>query len=470
MARGHGVEESTSSANDGATSAGGYGGNAVAPTTTSAAAAAASGSISLLESLVGKVEKTSSLNKYLKILRKRSHQRTEQEVNFLVSGTSQIGFLNANGPGVNRDLCRVLKVKHLNKYESLKLNEFSGWGHCFYWILSGRVTLRTHDKERHVVYSVGNQGATGSSKSKSKLKRSDIAKLFDLVDTDHSGAIDTDEIYYAFSLIGVSVNRSQIQDLMDQYDEDFSGEITLNEFEQIMNTTLADKGLLEPTQWTKSWEHEGEHTMELRKDFCFGEDSILKNEPLDCVLMATDPADIVCLEKSEFERILEKGFDGTLAQKIAILNKIPLIKELVRHSDLKALAFTMRKESILKGTMIIHEGHRPDALYFIVSGECKLLQKVPKDMQKEFVEKHKARPLTQGAFTGSRGSPRRRGSATPSKFVSKLKAGKDVVSKELKHNFINRQFEIGLVGTGSFVGEACLFGPEVPSMLSALGK
>ena len=61
----------------------------------------------LLESLVGKVEKTSSLTRYSKILRKRPQQRTEQEISFLVSGTSHIEFFTSHGPGVHRDLCRV---------------------------------------------------------------------------------------------------------------------------------------------------------------------------------------------------------------------------------------------------------------------------------------------------------------------------------------------------------------------------
>ena len=91
----------------------------------------------LLESLEGKVEKTSSLTRYSKILRKRPQQRTEQEISFLVSGTSHVEFLTSHGPGVHRDLCRVLKLKVLDKYGSLKINEFLGWAHCFYWVLSG---------------------------------------------------------------------------------------------------------------------------------------------------------------------------------------------------------------------------------------------------------------------------------------------------------------------------------------------
>ena len=34
-------------------------------------------------------------------------------------------------------------------------------------------------------------------------------------------------------------------------------------------------------------------------------------------------------------------------------------------------------DDILKGTVMIRERERPDGVYFIISGECKLLQRIP---------------------------------------------------------------------------------------------
>jgi hypothetical protein len=124
---------------------------------------------------------------------------------------------------------------------------------------------------------------------------------------------------------------------LEQYDDDFSGTIELEEFMEIMESTLNEKSL--ESKWKASNEKEGEQVIQLEKDSCFGSNSLMNtNTPLDCVLISRETSHLVCLEKGEYERILERGFDGTLAQKISILNKTPLIKDVIRHSDIKGLA------------------------------------------------------------------------------------------------------------------------------------
>ena len=416
---------------------------------------AATGAGQLLESLVGKVEKTSSLSRYSKILRKRPQQRTEQEISFLVSGTSHIEFLTSHGPGVHRDLCRVLKLKVLDKYGNLKINEFLGWAHCFYWILSGSIELRTCYPKRHVVTQ--SQNVVGKKK-KAKMSRAEVRSLFDFVDTDHSGSIDAEELRDAFGMIGMNVSLSQIQDLMEQYDNDFSGTIELDEFVEIMESTLSEKNA-SFSSWRQSRENESEQIIELEKDSCFGSQSLqTPSTPLDCILLSRETSHLVCLEKTEYERILERGLDGTLAQKISILNKTPVIKDVIRHSDIKALAFSMRKDDILKGTMMIREGERPDAVYFIISGECKLLQRVPEDLHQEFMQKSKSRKYSVRSDTFSPHGYQRMGSRGPSQARR----------KSFSNRFLSRQFELGIVSSGNIIGEACLFGGDSTSSVSVV--
>ena len=410
----------------------------------------------LLESLVGKVEKTSSLTRYSKILRKRPQQRTEQEISFLVSGTSHIEFFTSHGPGVHRDLCRVLKLKVLEKYGNLKINEFLGWAHCFYWILSGSIELRTCFPGRHLITTSEKEG---SKKKKVKLSKAEVASLFELVDTDHSGAIDAEEMCDAFGMIGMNVSLDQIQDLLEQYDDDFSGTIDLEEFMEIMESTLSGGKKIESSNWKTSSENENEQIIELAKDSCFGSISILNEKtPLDCILMSRETSHLVCLEKTEYERILERGFDGTLAQKISILNKTPVIRDVIRHSDIKGLAYSMRRDDILKGTVMIRERERPDGVYFIISGECKLLQRIPESLHQEFMQKTKTRKYSVRSETFAQHSYQRLGSRGPSQ--TKRKA--------FSNRFLSRQFEIGIVTSGNIVGEACLFGTDAVSEVSVV--
>ena len=412
----------------------------------------------LLESLVGKVEKTSSLTRYSKILRKRPQQRTEQEISFLVSGTSHVEFLTSHGPGVHRDLCRVLKLKVLDKYGSLKINEFLGWAHCFYWVLSGNIELRTSLPERHVI--TASQKAS-SKKNKVKLGKAEVESLFKMVDTDHSGAIDAEEMCDAFGMIGMNVNLGQIQDLLEQYDDDFSGTIDLQEFMEIMESTLSGGNKIGSSSWRQSEENENEQIIDLEKDSCFGSESILgTNTPLDCVLMSRETSHLVCLEKTEYERILERGFDGTLAQKISILNKTPAMRDVIRHSDIKGLAYSMRRDDILKGTVIIREGEKPDGVYFIISGECKLLQRIPESMQQEFLQK---------TSKGARKPSLRSDTFAPHRYQRMGSRGASQAKrKAFSNRFLSRQFEIGIVTSGNIVGEACLFGVDATSQVSVV--
>lgn len=56
-----------------------------------------------------------------------------------------------------------------------------------------------------------------------KQERAQLAECFALMDGDGSGAIDVDELYKAFRVLGLHVTRRSVSDLLAQVDSDGSG-------------------------------------------------------------------------------------------------------------------------------------------------------------------------------------------------------------------------------------------------------
>ena len=59
--------------------------------------------------------------------------------------------------------------------------------------------------------------------SLTKQERAQLAECFALMDGDGSGAIDVDELYRAFRVLGLHVTKQSVSDLLAQVDSDGSG-------------------------------------------------------------------------------------------------------------------------------------------------------------------------------------------------------------------------------------------------------
>ena len=59
--------------------------------------------------------------------------------------------------------------------------------------------------------------------SLTKQERAQLAECFALMDADGSGAIDVDELYHAFRVLGLQVTKKSVSDLLAQVDSDGSG-------------------------------------------------------------------------------------------------------------------------------------------------------------------------------------------------------------------------------------------------------
>lgn len=59
--------------------------------------------------------------------------------------------------------------------------------------------------------------------SLTKQERGQLAECFKLMDGDGSGAIDVDELYSAFKILGLHVTKKSVSELLAQVDADGSG-------------------------------------------------------------------------------------------------------------------------------------------------------------------------------------------------------------------------------------------------------
>jgi hypothetical protein len=63
-------------------------------------------------------------------------------------------------------------------------------------------------------------------------------QAFDLFDTDHSGAIDEDELYQAMKAIGLRTSKKECRKMIGDQDEDDNGEIDFPEFLEMMKIKM----------------------------------------------------------------------------------------------------------------------------------------------------------------------------------------------------------------------------------------
>ncbi|KDD71987.1 hypothetical protein H632_c4051p0, partial [Helicosporidium sp. ATCC 50920] len=61
-----------------------------------------------------------------------------------------------------------------------------------------------------------------------------LKQCFEMMDGDGSGAIDADELYEAFQLLGLSHTRRQVEAVLRAVDKDGTGELELSEFLELM--------------------------------------------------------------------------------------------------------------------------------------------------------------------------------------------------------------------------------------------
>ena len=82
----------------------------------------------------------------------------------------------------------------------------------------------------------------GGVPERHQLSAADIAEfreIFNLVDTDGSGAISTEELAQLVESVGMKLSQQELAEMVNELDEDQSGEVEFEEFIAILSKDLA---------------------------------------------------------------------------------------------------------------------------------------------------------------------------------------------------------------------------------------
>eukprot|EP00198_Chlamydomonas_reinhardtii_P001705 XP_001691041.1 predicted protein [Chlamydomonas reinhardtii] len=347
---------------------------------------------SLLAALHSSLERIKTIKRVCRALSKKPQLRTSIEVGYIMAETEKQPLLTREGPGVHRDLCHVARVVSLKEMDSWKLPP--QWGQAgaptcvFVLVLQGRVQLKTKCREAFAARlraaggdrsgSAPSNGAEGEGSGFEGASEEELLSLFNSIDTDGSGAIDVSELQTALEMMGIHKSEDEVAELMDGVDDDGSGELEFPEFKAILRKAINGGGAGQDLVWREQPQQPGVWVGDLTAGSAVGEAAILDTSPQlqDGGLMALETTDLLVLERADYERILENGFDGELKAKMTLLRSAPVLGEALRRTDLRRLAYASERRSLGRNVALYEQGAAPAGLELIVEGQCKLVVKV----------------------------------------------------------------------------------------------
>eukprot|EP00743_Colponemidia_sp_Colp-15_P008225 GILK01008923.1.p1 GENE.GILK01008923.1~~GILK01008923.1.p1 ORF type:complete len:587 (+),score=107.11 GILK01008923.1:165-1763(+) len=112
---------------------------------------------------------------------------------------------------------------------------------------------------------------------------------------------------------------------------------------------------------------------ELKAGDSFGELALVRNDRRTATIITQEYCEFMKLDKDSFNRILKGDFLKQSAQKVEFLiERVPNLKSLSRL-NLEKVAYYFRTKIYKKDAVIIQQGQPADHVFFIVSGECKMV-------------------------------------------------------------------------------------------------
>lgn len=99
-------------------------------------------------------------------------------------------------------------------------------------------------------------------------------------------------------------------------------------------------------------------------------------------MRALEPASVIVVTKTAFSAVMASSFDEQFRQKVDFLTSIPLLRGLDRKS-LRPFVEKLQLEKVHKDSVLIKQGELPTKLYFVLSGEARVLRHVPESAFRE---------------------------------------------------------------------------------------
>ncbi|MCO5591584.1 hypothetical protein L7F22_045571 [Adiantum nelumboides] len=119
----------------------------------------------------------------------------------------------------------------------------------------------------------------------------------------------------------------------------------------------------------------------LRAGDCFGE-AALENE--DCyrteTVVAQDKCELIVLNKEDFTGVLKNEVSKEVKDKMEVLKYIKVLRGISDHS-IQRLAKLLVPRTFAKNRVIAFQGEEAMEMFFMKSGECRVVMEVQKDLQ-----------------------------------------------------------------------------------------
>ena len=370
----------------------------------------------LLAGLASKMENMKLVNRIKRVLKKPSFQRTETDVNILMKFTESIPTFSQTGTALHKDLCYSMYYKMCRKGDTVQITETDG-GCNLYIILNGEMSIKVRYKHKLAKEDKGKGGADQQKDNSEK----ELKKLFDSIDTDGSGEIDVDELMEICQRLGVTVSDDEVKEMMESADSDGNGVLDFEEFMKVIEQFGIKKQ-------TNDWEEVGHQLVQkvMVSGTCFGEDSLQGEHPLRATLHASEHTDLMVLHGADFMKVIMQG-----EEKIETLKSVHTVQEVLTRSDIKPIAYATQGQDFTEGQVIVREGKAADSLYFIVSGECKVVKRLTNKSHRKLAT-HRSWRWTTPELDETE--------------VLSLKSGRS-------------SMEVSIIGTGNFFGEEALSEP-----------
>jgi len=324
------------------------------------------------------MERATKIGRIRKALMRKSQNRSVLDIDHIKEETAEVPMFVSNGDAVHQDLCYVAKLKRIGQGETAAIK-----GSQFVYVMSGAVRVVTDsvkplENTRRDRLRATSQAANRASQSGNSggVTEEEMQELFNSIDADGSGAIDGEELQTALEMMGIHLSDENIQELMDGVDDDGSGELEFPEFVEILTSKLK---LGRPPE--RKWEEkDGQWERDFLESHSFGELSVLDNTEYKATLLATEAADLVVLEQSDYHMVLTEGFDGELKKKVNFISNTAVVQAALTATDLRSLAFACQRVRFPPKTWLYQEEQEANAVFLIESGECQVQRTVVEEI------------------------------------------------------------------------------------------
>lgn len=106
----------------------------------------------------------------------------------------------------------------------------------------------------------------------------------------------------------------------------------------------------------------------------FGHHALHENVTRNVTMVCTEYTELVAIDARHYKYLLQKAGVDDARRKYAYLKALPLFEQ-CSATQLVAITKYMSVEKFKKNDVLIRQGGVPDKVYFIVSGECRVIQR-----------------------------------------------------------------------------------------------